>query len=81
MIQSRDGDWIINSHPAPQAGFRGIDSDSVSWQSDRKTFVSGYARGLFVWRPLTVKQKNPSRRPRRLCGEIPILDRNDFLTG
>jgi hypothetical protein len=59
MIQSGEGDWIINSHPS------GIDSDSVSWQSDCKKFVFRYDRGLFICPGMFPGQKKNTSR--RLC--------------
>ena len=32
---------------------------------------------FFVWRPITAKQKIPTLRPLRLCGEKSILDKTE----
>ena len=72
MIQSGDGDWIINSHPSGivlRARFMAIGHlICMFWRKDG--FLFG---GLSP-----PNKKRSSLRPPQLCGENPILDKNVF---
>jgi hypothetical protein len=71
MIQSGEGDWIINSHPS------GTDTGCVLWLRGRKKYVFWQKEGFSFGGHSPPNKKITSLRPRRLCGEISILDKSD----
>ena len=69
MIQSGDGDWIINSHPS------GTDTGWFLWLQGRNKYAFWQDEGFYL--AASHRQiKKTSPRPLRLCGEYSILDKN-----
>jgi hypothetical protein len=71
MIQSGEGDWIINSHPS------GTDTGCVSWLQGRRKCMFWQKESFLFGGLSPPNRKMTSLRPWRLCGEIPILDKSD----
>jgi hypothetical protein len=82
MIQSGDSDWIINSHPACAEASAGR---PLGIDSRLRSIAMGLQKMLvltkesFLFGGLSPPNKKiTSLRPRRLCGENSILDKNDL---
>jgi hypothetical protein len=72
MIQSGEGDWIINSHPS------GTDTGCVLWLQGRKKYAFWQEEGFLFGGLSPPNKKITSPRPLRLCGEYSILGKNDI---